>query len=702
MYHLAAIKRPGFLKDSGLKKQYAGKRVLVLGGDGFLGVHVATALQILGAETSILSRRKSSLLENIGITIHRGHLLQDEVLRRALAEKDVVFDLAGSSGAISSNRDPHRNFTFECEPHLNAFQLASEMPAPPLIVFCSSRTVYGKPRKLPVSESHPVSPISVYAIHKLALEQYLQNFHRTRGLNYLIFRLSNPYGPYLWQEKKDYGVINQFLLNAYFKQPISLFRDGTQRHDYIFIDDVVETFLRGSVCKACHNQVFNVGGPAPISIKEAVGVFLRQRPGSTVRAEDWPADYQVTETGDYVTDVRKLRSNLPDLQRTSFSTGVRCTFNAYDKLLAAGHEIWNSAVSPVPANVTRRATLPKRMDWNGTRVLVTGASGFIGRRLGAKLLEMGARVAALDRAPLLPLFAKHPRALLLQADLEEGEQALSELETFQPEVIFHLAARPDGPEVENHAAGCINVNLRGTVNLLEMACRRAVSAFVFADSAKAYGNSPVPHREDSPTDPCSSYAASKLAAWNYCRMFSRLHGLKVVALRSTMIYGPGQGKNLFSFLAKCLAEGVQEIPLDGGMQTRDPVYIDDAVNAYLRLAESANRLSGRAIPISGGCERSVQDLAELFVRVAGYSAAIRCRKEEMRPTEMVRSYCDNLDAWEALRWCPEMSLNEGLRLTAEYLFRDQVRSSETLREVATSPLALIQGSPEPLRRRVQA
>jgi len=288
---------------------------------------------------------------------------------------------------------------------------------------------------------------------------------------------------------------------------------------------------------------------------------------------------------------------------------------------------------------------------------------------------MGAVVAAVTRGPLRESLDSEGQVYPVQLDLEKEKPDLGELELFKPEVVFHMASKPDGSEIENHAAQCIDVNLRGTVNLLELAKRQGVSAFIFADSVKVFGNSPVPHRENTPPDPSSSYAASKLSAWHYCRIFSKLHGVKLVGLRPTLVYGPGQKSNLFTFLAKAIASGQRKIPLAGGAQTRDPLYIDDAINAYLRAAEMAYRLGGRTLPVGGGTERTVKDIASMFLDAAGYDGEILCRKEDVRPTEMMRSYCDNVDAWEALHWKPEMELNEGLRRTAEYLLDNSLNAS---------------------------
>jgi UDP-glucose 4-epimerase len=662
MYHLTSIAAPEFLRDPELQDAYKRKRVLVLGGDGFLGSYVATALQRLGADVSSLSRRASSLLASTPITIHAGHLMQREVLEKALSNQEIVFDLAGSSGAVDSNRNSVANLAVECAPHLNAFQIAAEMPDPPLVVFCSSRTVYGKPRQLPVSETHPLAPASVYAIHKLTLEYYLQTFRTTHGLNYLIFRLSNPYGPQLELTNKGYGILNRFIWQTHQGEPIVLFGDGSQHRDYIYIDDVVEVFVRAAANRACHDQIFNLGGPASISMREAVGVLLEECPGSRAKYESWPADYLAVETGDYRSDLSKLRHFLSRAPEIGFRKGVRRALDSYRKLLP---EVRGSAATVLTND--SKPVLEKAWEWENKRVVVTGASGFLGHALVARLLRMGAMVAAVHRRPLDPAIAAHAGLISMQLSLEDTERLNPQIKRFEPEVMFHMASRPDGPEIAGQAGASIVTNAISTINLLEMARAHGVIAFVFADSSKVYGNNPVPHRESTFVDPQSSYAVSKLAAWHYCRMFARLHNVPAVALRPTLIYGPAQGWNLFAFLANCVIAEKSLIELDGGLQTRDPLYVEDAIDAYLRAAESARQLQGRAIPIGGGQERTVKELAELFLQAAGRNIPIQICGQRLRPTEIMRSYCDNVDAWSALEWRPATPLTEGLRLTAEFL-----------------------------------
>lgn len=299
-------------------------------------------------------------------------------------------------------------------------------------------------------------------------------------------------------------------------------------------------------------------------------------------------------------------------------------------------------------------------------VLVTGASGFVGAALVRRLLDEGASVTVISRTPgRLSTLGQNDRYQYLPCDLTDMEATLEALSSARPEVIFHLASQPDGAESYEHSRQTITSNINGTLNLLEGFRRVEGKLFVYGDSSKSYGNSGVPYLEANPELPNSSYAITKAAGWSFCLMQAKIHGFAAVSVRPTMIHGPGQAFNLFSFLMQSLRKGVDEIEIAGGAQTRDPLYIDDAVNAYLMSAKEG--LNGRIINIGGGVERSVKDLSELFVHLAGYDTPIVCRPAEARPTEIWRSFCDNIEAGNLTGWSPEHSLEEGLQKTIEYL-----------------------------------
>jgi UDP-glucose 4-epimerase len=300
------------------------------------------------------------------------------------------------------------------------------------------------------------------------------------------------------------------------------------------------------------------------------------------------------------------------------------------------------------------------------RVLVTGACGFIGTHVARRLAEMGAVVTGLSRRADLPVHWPAD-ARLLRCDLTKRDQAIEAVQAVEPRYVFHLAAHPDGPENCQHTHAIVENNVMGVANLLEALVGLPAVTLVYADSAKVYGNTGVPYRMGQAIEPLSTYAVSKAAGWGLVDVYRRIHGVRAVGLRPTLVYGPGQGFNLFTFLAKAVASGRREIELAGGAQTRDPLYIDDAVDAFVAAALRAEMLNGSNLPIGGGRELSVLDVAECAIRVWGGGLRVVCCPTAVRPTETMRSGCDNEDARRALGWSPAIDLEEGLRRTAAYL-----------------------------------
>jgi UDP-glucose 4-epimerase len=309
----------------------------------------------------------------------------------------------------------------------------------------------------------------------------------------------------------------------------------------------------------------------------------------------------------------------------------------------------------------------------GKTVLVTGAGGFIGSALTARLHAAGDRVTGLLR----PQRAAPPAldgCALEYCDLRDAPALCALLERLRPEIVFHLASSPDAAESFAHSRATVENNLGATLNLLEaFRAGGAGGVLVYGDSCKSYGNVAVPYGEDSADWPNSSYAITKSAGWSFCRLYAHLHGFAAVAIRPTLLYGPGQGFNLLSYLHRAARDGQREIALMGGSQTRDPLYIDDAVDAYIAAARVD--LDQQVIPVGGGEEHTVLDIAAAFVALIAPQSSIVCSQDAMRPTEILRSFSDNRVAGELLKWRPQVTIEEGFRRTIAYL--DAARSSHS-------------------------
>jgi UDP-glucose 4-epimerase len=273
-------------------------------------------------------------------------------------------------------------------------------------------------------------------------------------------------------------------------------------------------------------------------------------------------------------------------------------------------------------------------------------------------------VAALARSEgKLAAITPPPNYLFLRCDLTDEEQARRAIEGFAPQILYHFASHPDGRESFEQANAAIRGNLLATLNALEAFRRCGGQLFVYGDSCKVYGDCQVPYRASMPLKPTSSYAISKAAGWQLCELYRRQYGLACVSVRPTLIYGPRQNTNLISFVARCVAEGRQEVRMDGGEQTRDPLFIDDALDAFRAVGEAGTKLAGAVINIGGGHERRVVDLAREVLAVLGSSVPVVADDSRLRTTEMQRSYCDNSEAATLLGWEPATPLRAGLERT---------------------------------------
>jgi UDP-glucose 4-epimerase len=313
-------------QDRRIRSFYKDRDVLVAGADGFLGFNCVRMLDELGARPRALTRSTPSRASSFAHDTVCGDLSDRNFVERAANGQEIIFDFAGSIGAVDSNKHPQRSLDEECRAHLNLFETASANQA--RLVFCSSRLVYGRPRYLPIDESHPLCPQSFYATHKLTVEFYLQVLAQERGLRYSIVRLSNPYGPFQ-NLNRSYGVINQFIRAASAGEPLFVYGNGRQYRDYIYVEDAISAFLQVAANGRCDASIFNLGGMQKLSVADAALRIAMLAGGCEVKFVPWPAGSQRVETGDYYSNTEKLRRHINLSDMTSFDEGILRSLDYY-------------------------------------------------------------------------------------------------------------------------------------------------------------------------------------------------------------------------------------------------------------------------------------------------------------------------------------------------------------------------------------
>lgn len=323
------------------------KRVLITGGAGFIGSHLADRVLERGHEVVIIDDESTGQPENVPSEARyiRGDVRNPDDLARAFEGRlDAVFHIAGQASTIRSFDDPLDDLNVNVVGTVQVVQMCLAYRVPRLL-FASSMTTYGHPPALPIREDMPCEPISYYGITKYAAERYAQatadridleaSFHVTS------FRMFNVYGERQRLDNPYQGVMGIFIGNVVRDEPIVIHGDGEQSRDFVYISDVVNAWMQAWKEPAAYNQVFNLGVGVRHSINEladaTMSVFGRSRKTHPVR-------YEPLRPGDQrhmVADVTKARQVLGWEPKVGFVQGVERTAR------------W-AAARCVPSNFDRR------------------------------------------------------------------------------------------------------------------------------------------------------------------------------------------------------------------------------------------------------------------------------------------------------------------------------------------------------------
>jgi UDP-glucose 4-epimerase len=295
------------------------------------------------------------------------------------------------------------------------------------------------------------------------------------------------------------------------------------------------------------------------------------------------------------------------------------------------------------------------------RVLVTGGAGFIGSHLTDALLARGDDVVVVDDLAAGQAARLDPQVILHKLSIADAGALAALVRGFRPDLICHLAAQIDVRASVDAPALDAEINVVGTVHLLE-AARAAGARVLFASSGGAlYGrDAPIPSREDVLPLPESPYGIAKYCAEQYIGLYNRLHGTRHSVLRLANVYGPRQDPGgdagvITIFCASALA-GTRPTIYGDGTQTRDFVYVGDAVRAFLAAADSGRPGTWN---VGAGTEVSILDLVAIIDEIAGHP--IRPLFGPARPGELLRSAVSVDRAAGELGWHPATPLPEGIR-----------------------------------------
>jgi nucleoside-diphosphate-sugar epimerase len=253
---------------------------------------------------------------------------QAEPLRRLVRGQDLIFHLAGQVSHGDSMRDPEQDLGLNCVSTLNLVEACRHDNPTAILVFTSTRQVYGRPRRLPVHEDDPVDPVDTNGINKLAAEYYHILYHRTYDVRSVVLRLTNTYGPRQQLRNDRQGVTSVLLFHALRGQCVRLFGDGEQRRDFNHVDDVVDALLLGATTEACYGRVLNLGAERPHSLNDFVAA-LRGHCRFEIEHVPFPVDRKLIDIGDYYGDWSRLREATGWRPRLSLEAGMQHTVDFF-------------------------------------------------------------------------------------------------------------------------------------------------------------------------------------------------------------------------------------------------------------------------------------------------------------------------------------------------------------------------------------
>ena len=314
-------------------------RVLVTGGLGFIGSNLAKRLVEDGNEVIIvdnLMKNYGGNLHNISnfsknITWHSYDIRDVSSIKKILKDIDIIFNLASQIGHSFSMTNPNEDLDINTVAQLNFLEAIKINCPEALIIYTSTRQVYGAPRYKPVDENHPINPPDINGINKFAAEQYHLLYHRVYGLKTVVLRLTNTYGPRMRIKDARQTFLGIWIRNLIEGKKIQVFGDGEQLRDLNFVEDVVDALISCSINKNAVGRVFNIGSKEVISLSSLAKDICTLKENSKWEFVPFPEHKKLIDIGNYYTDFTLAKNILNWEPKIGLKEGLEKSFNFYQK-----------------------------------------------------------------------------------------------------------------------------------------------------------------------------------------------------------------------------------------------------------------------------------------------------------------------------------------------------------------------------------
>ena len=327
-------------------RQFDGVRVLITGGLGFIGSNLARRLVLAGAKITLVD----SLIPQYGgnqfnihdfrekVTVNITDVRDAHAIAHLVQAQDYLFNLAGQTSHLDSMMDPKTDLDINAGAQLSILEACRKHNPNIRVLFASTRQLYGKPEYLPVDEKHPIRPVDVNGINKLAGEWYHLLYNNVYGIRACALRLTNTYGPGMRVRDARQTFLGVWIKNIIQGKPIQVFGDGQQRRDFNYIDDVVDALLIAATHENAAGKVFNLGSTEVIRLKDLAAMLVRLHGSGKYEFVPFPLERKAIDIGDYYSDFSKISNELGWMPTVSLEAGLRTTLEYF---VRHGQQYWD-------------------------------------------------------------------------------------------------------------------------------------------------------------------------------------------------------------------------------------------------------------------------------------------------------------------------------------------------------------------------
>lgn len=320
-------------------QSFRDRQVLITGGVGFIGSNLARRLVALGARVTLadsLIPLYGGNLFNIDdirerVTLNITDVRDPFAMAYLVQGKDYLFNLAGQTSHLDSMTNPQADLDINVGAQVSILEACRQHNPGIKIVFASTRQLYGKPEYLPVDEAHPIRPVDVNGINKLAGEWYHLLYNNVYGIRACALRLTNTYGPAMRVKDARQTFLGIWIRSVIEEKPIQVFGDGNQLRDFNYVDDVVEALLLAALHPRADGQVFNLGSREVLSLTRLAHMLVELHPGARFEIVPFPPERKAIDIGDYYSDYSKVEGVLGWQPKVGLRQGLMASLAYYGK-----------------------------------------------------------------------------------------------------------------------------------------------------------------------------------------------------------------------------------------------------------------------------------------------------------------------------------------------------------------------------------